>query len=53
MAKAVFLTFQTQFNLDFLSASRSGTLGFANTQSFSSLKMSLQYCTYYGTQLRI
>jgi hypothetical protein len=43
MTNTVFLTFQTQYILDFSSANRSGTHGIWQTQRFSSLKMSLLY----------
>jgi hypothetical protein len=36
MANTVFPTFQTQYILDFSSASRSGTLGLPNTEIFPS-----------------
>jgi hypothetical protein len=41
MTNTVFSTFQTQYILDFSTASRTGTLGFAKALSFSRLKMLL------------
>jgi hypothetical protein len=42
MTNTIFSTFQTQYILDFSSASRRGTLGFAKTLRFSRPKMLLQ-----------